>query len=280
MSVDIEAPASEIFAQLVHRDLVDSVIVYNEIGQVRYPNAPTPLEGGDHDRSEAWLDAERLEFARKDLAAAAEAWEAIATASADLRKVTQALRAQARCLAGAGQRQAALDVLIGTLASPEFRHVTDQTGNLITPNAQLHALKLLDDSASDTFRVTLNRLVDFVNDYTDSGLSGSQRLFLMQQLQAIAPGDVDFPTMDAEALAARLACGTEAGIRRDALTGKESLAAHIVGGIPESGATIADGLKHLQLVWIRIKPKSVRFHGVMVAHRTMEYYTKVQYGID
>ena len=202
MSVDIEAPASEIFAQLVHRDLVDGVIVYNEIGQVRYPSAPTPLAGGDHDRSEVWLDAERLEFARKDLAAAAEAWEAIATASADLRKVTQALRAQARCLARAGQQQAAIDVLTGTLAGPEFRHVTDQTGYLITPNAQLHALQLLDDPASDTFRVTLNRLVDFVNDYTDSALSGSQRLFLMQQLQAIAPGDVDFPTMDAEALAA------------------------------------------------------------------------------
>ena len=67
------------------------------------------------------------------------------------------------------------------------------------------------------------------------------------------------------------------GNTTDGLTGKESLAAQIVGGIPECRATITYFLKHLKLIQRGIKPKSVRFHVDIISHGGTVYYTKVQY---
>ena len=202
-SVDAGAAASEIFARLVRTGVADSVIVYDSSGQVRYPADPKLYANNiGADESEAWLGAWQLEFERTDILAAASVYAEVARDTVDMSLAARALRAQARCLVKADQVPWAVKILTSDLADPKYRNATDTRGSLIVPNGQLLALQLIDDPSAAEYRSTLAHLVQRITDYSDSFLPASQRAFLMEQLRPIVTNGGEFPTFEAETLAA------------------------------------------------------------------------------
>ncbi len=201
-SVASDKPAAEIFAELVRSRVADSVIVYDTSGQVAYPVDPSPEITGQPSESPEWNRAWALEYQEEDYEAAAEAYQGLASESADANTAARALRARARSLAKAGQKETALEVLTEELAEPEYRDATDPRGNFIWPDAQLRALELLAEPQADEYQRILDALVARLADYGDPPLPAGQRRFLMQQLSEIAPDCPNFPTLEAEILAA------------------------------------------------------------------------------
>ncbi len=202
-SVDTDAPAPEIFANLIEASLADSVIVYDTAGRVVYPASVSVQAAGEVAESPAWSWARRLEFESADHVAAARTYAGIAGETLDVDTAARALQAQARCLVKAGEKQAAIKVLSETLIEDRYRRAVDFQGRLIARNAQLLALQLIGDPADPSFRPIADQLRRRLSDYTDPALPADQRRFLMKQLRSLMPGDAEFPTLEAEDLAAR-----------------------------------------------------------------------------
>ena len=201
-AVEVDDGASEIFAALVRAGVADSVVVYDASGRVRYPSR-APLQASEPTPESAeWLGAQQLEFESAEYVQAAQAYAAIANSARNPDVAARALQAQARCLVKAGRREAALEILTGTLDAPQYRDATDDQGSVIVPSGQLLALQLIADPSRAEYRETAERLAERLRDYSESSLSASQRRFLMEELQAIAPEDVAFPTLLAEQLVA------------------------------------------------------------------------------
>lgn len=201
--VDPAAAAAEIFADVVERNLADSVVVYDASGRVSYPaKVPFPRIN-DQTESVAWRRAQVIEFQSADPSTAAEAYATLAGEAIDAETVSRALQAQARCLVKAGQRKAAIDILAILLNDPKYGYSMDTHGNLIVPNAQLHIVELMADSKDAAYQRVLSKLVARLTDYGDVALYSSQRRFLMHELQAVVPDCPVFPTLEAEDLAAK-----------------------------------------------------------------------------
>jgi signal transduction histidine kinase len=78
----------------------------------------------------------------------------------------------------------------------------DLQGRLIAADEQLLALRLM--KTSDARRPpTIGRLAGWLDDYGGAPIPSAQRLFLMDELRAAAPGQAVLPTHDAESLAAQ-----------------------------------------------------------------------------
>ncbi|MBL7042355.1 MAG: HAMP domain-containing histidine kinase [Pirellulaceae bacterium] len=201
-SVDPDRPGAEIFAELVRSRVADSVIVYDASGQVAYPVDPSPDISDQPSGSPEWSRAWALEYREQDHQAAADAYQTLAGESSDAHTAARALRARARCLVKTGQKPAAVEILTEELAGANYRDATDPRGNFILPDAQLRALELLAEPAADEYQRILKALVARLEDYGDPLLPAGQRRFLMQQLSEIAPQCPEFPTLQAEVLAA------------------------------------------------------------------------------
>ena len=201
-SVDTDAPAPEVFANLIEAGAADSVIVYDAAGRVTYPASANLQAAGEVAESTEWAEARRLESESGDPAAAAEAYEGIARETTDVDLAARALQAQARCLVKTRRIPAAITVLSETLIQDRYRRAVDSQGRLIAVNAQLFALQLIGAPAHPGFRPIANQLGRRLSNYTDPTLPADQRRFLMRQLRSLAPDDAEFPTLDAEDLAA------------------------------------------------------------------------------
>lgn len=204
------APGSAVFADCVMEGMADSVVCYDGQGRLIYPVAPRPPEGNAGGHQAEWAEALRLEYVEQDLDAAATAYESVAAACGDPKEnrfnahlAASALQAQARCLARAGQHDAAIRVLTETLDQKEYQYATDLQGRLIVADCQLRALQLMDRPRHRSFAATVDRLQKRLTDYEDPLLASTQRRFLMQQLQALLPEEAEFPTLAAEVLAGR-----------------------------------------------------------------------------
>ena len=201
-AVDPDRPAPEVFAELVRSRVADSVIIYDTSGQVAYPVDPSPEITVQPSESPEWSQAWALEYREQDHQAAAEAYQGLSSESTSADTAARALRARARCLVKAGQKQTALKVLTEELAEAEYRDATDPRGNFIFPDAQLRALELLAEPEADEYQRIVEALVARLEDYGDPLLPAGQRRFLMRQLPGVAPDCPDFPTLGAEILAA------------------------------------------------------------------------------
>ena len=207
-------PASAAFAKCVQSGFVDSALILDEQGTILYPATPSAgLTGsgegrergqGDGELESKWAAASRLEYSRKDLMAAASRYEGLAQASTNVDTAARALQAQARCLVQAGQKDAAIWLINDVLGAERYDRAVDGQGRLIAANAELMALELLTHRTSSAFRTTAGRLQQRLLDYDNPALAGSQRLFLMKELQSLSP-QMAFPTLVAEELAANLA---------------------------------------------------------------------------
>src|SRR5207237_71468 len=149
-----------------------------------------------------------------DAAAAGRAYAALAETATSDTSLARALQAQARCLLRAGEKEKALALLSGPLTETRFQAATDLDGRLIPPNAQLMAIELITQGSVGEGTPTPDsehesRLTDLVSslqhrldDYADTTLSAPQRRFLMRELQRLVPDRINFPTLEAEDLAA------------------------------------------------------------------------------
>ncbi|MGA2749235.1 MAG: HAMP domain-containing sensor histidine kinase [Verrucomicrobiota bacterium] len=180
----LSAPA--LFATAIRADVADTVIIYDSTGKVAYPAAGFPAG-----RSDDYSPVEE-----RDPEAAVAAFAELARDATNATRAARALQAQARCLIEAGKRQAALVLLTNSLAVARFSHAVDAQGRLIVPSAELLALEL-GGPASDLLSRLRAELVDY-----DNGMPAAQRRFLMHRLREMFPGQVSFPTLAAEDLAA------------------------------------------------------------------------------
>ncbi len=199
--LDAEAkiiPAAMLFAQQVRAGSADALICFDAAGKIAYPDLPPQPK---HEvRDAAWAQAERVEFI--DPTNAAGEFARIGEGATNVDLAARALQAQARCLVRAGQKEAAISLLLGPLSEARFRTATDFEGRLVAPNAQLMALELLKGSAPEKVEPPLDRLKAELVDYETPGLSAPQRRFVMHELLRLFPDRVQFSTLMAEDLAA------------------------------------------------------------------------------
>ncbi len=214
LAADLDGQAARLsspalFAEQVRSGGADAVICFDSAGQVTYPSpavAPRLNTPGA-----AWAEAQLLESSDPSQAASAFARLAVQATNADV--AARALQAQARCLVKSGKTNEAILVLVGPLEQERFRHATDTEGRLLVPNAELLALELVKDSATNRTGEVLERLKQRLLDYNDPALAAPQRRFLMRQLQALFPDPTLARMLAAEDLAAQCldAGGTRPG---------------------------------------------------------------------
>jgi signal transduction histidine kinase len=195
-----ENSGAVVFLKCVQAGLAESVICFNQTGEVTYPTQSKV--SGRESTDPLWFKAKRLETSGEYLGAA-ESYASFGQRASNATDLARALQAQVRCLARGGQTPTALEIVTGTLSADQFRPATDLQGRLIVPNAQLMALEFLKNPNRPEFRETAERLRQRLLDYEDPALTAAQRRFLMRELQSLLPGEVQFPTWSAEILAAR-----------------------------------------------------------------------------
>ncbi|MGD0517389.1 MAG: HAMP domain-containing sensor histidine kinase, partial [Thermoguttaceae bacterium] len=195
---------SAVFAKCIRSGWADSVVCYDGQGRVSYPAATVGPSDQSEMASTEWQEARGLEIEENNPVAAAKAYAAIARESHDVNLCARALQAEARCLVQSGDREGAVNLIIGTLSEEKYARAVDLRGRLIVPNVQLMALQLMGKSsplplgegqsegglhrASPEGKKELTgKLVDQLfkrlNDYDDPAISALQRRFLMQELK-------------------------------------------------------------------------------------------------
>ena len=169
------------FAAIVRAGLADSAIVGDQRRGPAYPALP-PAPARDVAGNSAWSRAEHLEHVAQKPSEAADAYAALAKDAGDADVAARAILAQARCLARAGRRNEAIDLLARTLGGQRFARATDADGRLIAADAELRALELIGDPADGRFQEVAARLAARLADYSDPLLGSSQRRFLINSL--------------------------------------------------------------------------------------------------
>jgi signal transduction histidine kinase len=191
---------AQVFADAVTRGGFDSVIVLDEAGQPLYPNydasSAAPAVTGD---TSEWILGKQLELT--DPKAAAAVFGKIANTATEPSTLARALQAQGRSLAKAGQREAALAILVGQLSEARLRDVRDTRGNLNWLNAEFMALELMAEQKDERFSNQLARLCSDVADYKTNSIPSRQRIFVMRELAQRFTNEAAFPTQKAEELA-------------------------------------------------------------------------------
>ncbi len=201
--VKTNSPAAS-FSKTVRAGLVDALVVFDEKGQILYPNSPTIGPTGAQPEAQ-WAEASQLEYARKDFDAAAKRYRALSIQLTNVDLRARALQASARCLVQGGQKDLAVQLIDDELSKGAYGRATDAQGRLIVANAELMALELMEDKTGPAFASAARRLERRLNDYDNPALAASQRRFLMGQVQNLSDGKTGFPTLNAERLAAELA---------------------------------------------------------------------------
>ncbi len=189
------------FAELVKSGTVDSVLFY-ENDRLKYPDLDAASSVSVEPKTQAWLEARRLEYEKHSPKAAAGAYGKIAQQTDRTEESAAAFLAQARCLNKDGQTQAAIELLTYTLGAKRFNNIADSQNRLLQPNALLFALQLMKEPSNPLFTKTAQSLVDRLNDYEASLMPSNQRRFLMQQLRSLWTECPTFPTLAAEEIAA------------------------------------------------------------------------------
>lgn len=194
-------PPALAFVRALDADLADSVIIFGDDDRITYPNAPSAPPADEVDRR--WADAGRFEYREKDFVRAATVYHALAKEATNANTAARALQAEARCLARAGQTNAAVLLVLESFRGQRFQHATDLQGRCIAANVELMAYEL---SHNETLAL---RLQERLMDYNNPALASPQRRFLMKELRTLSPG-TEFPTLLAEDLAAQVPASVRA----------------------------------------------------------------------
>ena len=198
LNASVKLPAPEAARRLIAAGIVDGVIILDEAGTIIFPISATPPAAGGFD---PLLDAAiDWELEHNDYANAACLYGQVAGRAADVHRKAQALQAQARCLARAGQTSAAIHILTDELAGDGFRSALDESGRRLAPNALLRGLQLITPRNADPWQSAAQDLVSRLESHDGPAIPSGQRLLLMRELHAL--GGPHLATLDAEELAA------------------------------------------------------------------------------
>jgi signal transduction histidine kinase len=197
-------PASAAFARCVRSGIVDSVVIVNESGRITYPNVPSGPENRVSEQDPQWARASQFEYGRNDFVAAAQLYDQLARGKTNANLAARAWQAEIRCLAEAGEKEAAVQLIDRAFADHRFGQALDMQGRLIAANADLLSLELSPDPGSPAFQARAKRLAARLMDYDNPALASSQRRFLMRELKSLSP-EFDIPMLAAEELAAQFA---------------------------------------------------------------------------
>jgi signal transduction histidine kinase len=177
---------------------------------------PPPAPAVDATMTRADWAAAQLMERRRDLSQGAAAYAALVRSEKDPALAARAAEAQIRCLAQSGNREAAVAAIQRIFVAGSMAGATDADGRSIAADELLLAIHLLPRNDHRRFDLA-KRLVAAVNNYRSDILvkrpgkpaarirpvvPAAQRLFLMNELRAAAPELAQFPTYDAERLAA------------------------------------------------------------------------------
>ena len=199
-AVDPGMSPGERFNVMIKSGLSDSVILFDNKGELLYPCEVEPPHIDLAGVTDDWERAERMEFRSKDNEAAAKLYSDIVDKSKNISLKARALQRQIRCLGKAGKEDEAVKIVTGILSNPEFNEARDDSGRLIVPDSKLFILQVMIKKNDPAFRKILENLVLRVKDYRPPVIPSSQRLFLMKALKGIETG-IEFTTLDAEKLA-------------------------------------------------------------------------------
>lgn len=184
------------FATMVKNLSADSVVLWDNLGQVVYPKTdrvPERIETNHDPRSQA---ANRLEFVERRYQEAAEAYGQMSEDSNSPANTLAVILAKARCLEKAGDRNGA----IITLESVSAYEIAGARGQAQRCAAFLRVLELAEED-SDSWRNASERLELRLLDYENPLMHSYQRIFLMNEFQRLTGQAGKFPTLDAEMLA-------------------------------------------------------------------------------
>jgi signal transduction histidine kinase len=189
------------FTRIVFSGLCDSLVLLDNNGVVTYPVTVPPVPAPDpRVQNPDWRAARALEAGRP--LEADSAWGRIADSETDPSAAARAAQAQIRCLVRSGRAETAIRMIQQRFATGTAARGLDLQRRLIAADEQLLALRLM--KPSDTrYLPAIRRLAALLNDYRDAPIPSAQRLFLMDELRAAAPGQAVLPTNDAESLAAQ-----------------------------------------------------------------------------
>jgi len=134
-------------------------------------------------------------------APAARREKKLAESEQDPQLAALAAQGQIRCLVQSRAKETALAAIRRRFGGSRPSPAMDIHGRLIAADEQLLALHLL-RRGDGQFARTAQRLAGWLNDYQVS-MPSAQRLFLMDELRALAPDAAAFPTWSAERLAAQ-----------------------------------------------------------------------------
>lgn len=201
---------AEAFAQVVRGGLSESVILYDENGQVAYPQivSGAPLEASG--QRDGWAEAELLER-NGDPRPAAAKYHLLAEGAPTVALKAKALQAETRCWIAADEIERAMEV-VETSRPTDVASAADEDGRIVMANVELMLLERV--PSNETLRA---RLAQRLNDYAGATMAASQRRFLMQAFRGLVP-DVVFPTAAAEHIAARFLESDRANPRSPALS--------------------------------------------------------------
>ena len=189
------------FTRIVTSGLCDSLVLLDNNGVVTYPVTVPPVPALDpRVQNPDWRAAQALEAGRP--LEAASAWGRIADSETDPSAAARAAQAQIRCLVRSGRAETAIRMIQQRFATGTAARGLDLQRRLIAADEQLLALRLMKPSDAQ-YLPAIRRLAALLNDYRDAPIPSAQRLFLMDELRAAAPGQAVLPTNDAESLAAQ-----------------------------------------------------------------------------
>jgi signal transduction histidine kinase len=151
------------FARSVDEGFASSLICFDEKDRRAYPGEPHPPPAGELRESGA-LQSELREFAQS------------------------------------GKKDEAAQFVIDRFAIPDS--LVDAEGRLVSANAELLALELLNNKDDPRFRRIASRLRARLTDYSSDTPPSGQRRFIMHALEQLDPSQ-QFPTLPAEDLANR-----------------------------------------------------------------------------
>ena len=191
------------FARIAKSGQADSAIFLNSAGVPVYPAPLRPLAVDSTAAQPEWGRARQLEGT--DIAAAASAYIALGTAAKEPNTAARAFQAAARCLAQAGQKDRAANLIMERFTRPGLERATDLQGRSIAADALLMAVERF-KPGDPRHSAAARRLRELLLDYSNPAMSSAQRIFLMKELrtQKLPSQFLDFPTLDAEELAVRL----------------------------------------------------------------------------
>jgi signal transduction histidine kinase len=177
----------------------DAVVPFDDRGAPVYPRLPLDSAPDTAWQSPPWREAESWERSSR-FADAAETWQRLANSARDPDLAARAAQGRIRCLVRAGLRNAALAAILRYFGSASASRGRDPEGRWIAADEQLLALQLL-PRTDPRFARLASALAATLNGRQGPPMLTGQRLFLMDQLRALAPEAANFPSYPAELLA-------------------------------------------------------------------------------